>query len=244
MAKPPYDDVKLSGEVEGRFLYWVPLSKHVLPFVMVDPPTAVLPILLSADGYCPAEADRLRQLGFRLMAHWMDAVEAKWIERRGKIRASPAEYVDYHGKLSSQPPADQFAVLYNASGANVAACVVNMATAGLRLVVDHTLYWSSCPTIDEADYLCAVLNSDRVDSAIKPFQALGLAGERHIHKKVLELPIPIFDPHDEVQKRIAELGFDARRRASQLAKGVRLPNGLAGRRKTGSDDGVRLTGDH
>lgn len=37
-------------------------------------------------------------------------------------------------------------------------------------------------------------------------QARGLWGPRHIHKKVLELPIPRFDPTEEGHLKLAELG--------------------------------------
>ena len=37
-------------------------------------------------------------------------------------------------------------------------------------------------------------------------QARGLWGARHIHKKVLELPIPKFDPEDPNHTRLAEIG--------------------------------------
>lgn len=34
-AKPPYKDVRLSGPVEGRFLFSAAIAKHILPFTVV-----------------------------------------------------------------------------------------------------------------------------------------------------------------------------------------------------------------
>ena len=45
-----------------------------------------------------------------------------------------------------------------------------------------------------------------MEAKLKPLQARGLWGPRHIHKKVLELPIPQFDPLEEAHRKLAELG--------------------------------------
>lgn len=42
-AKPPYDDVKMMGMVEGRFLFTTALSPHVLPFIHSLPLTSYSP---------------------------------------------------------------------------------------------------------------------------------------------------------------------------------------------------------
>lgn len=51
-------------------------------------------------------------------------------------------------------------------------------------------------------------------------QARGLWGPRHLHKKVLELPIPQFDAATPIHRRLAELGEDCMARvAGWLAGG-------------------------
>jgi hypothetical protein len=59
---------------------------------------------------------------------------------------------------------------------------------------------------DEAFYLAAALNAPSIDRLLKPLQARGLWGPRHIHKKVLELPIPQFEPSEKAHLKLAELG--------------------------------------
>jgi hypothetical protein len=54
--------------------------------------------------------------------------------------------------------------------------------------------------------LAAVLNAPVIDQLIKPMQSRGLWGPRDIHKKVLELPIPKFNPENASHCRLAELG--------------------------------------
>lgn len=53
---------------------------------------------------------------------------------------------------------------------------------------------------------------------MKPFQSVGLQGERDIHKKVLELPIPSFSKKDPVHVKLAALGADAAKLASQFVR--------------------------
>lgn len=73
-------------------------------------------------------------------------------------------------------------------------------------MLDHTLYWLPCSSPDEAHFLVAILNSRAVNEAIKPFQSMGLLGERHIHKKVLDLPIPEYDSRVTLHASLAEWG--------------------------------------
>ena len=54
--------------------------------------------------------------------------------------------------------------------------------------------------------MLSVLNAPLIDRLLKPMQARGLWGPRHIHKKVLELPIPQFDSSQEGHLKLAELG--------------------------------------
>ena len=57
----------------------------------------------------------------------------------------------------------------------------------------------------EAHYLCAILNSDIVNEAIKPLQTKSLFGERDIVRRPFTLPIPEFDPNNPAHRRLAEL---------------------------------------
>lgn len=58
------------------------------------------------------------------------------------------------------------------------------------VIVEHKLYWSSFTREDEAHYVVALSNSAALNEAIKPFQSMGLMGERDIEKKVLDVPFP------------------------------------------------------
>jgi hypothetical protein len=106
---------------------------------------------------------------------------------------------------------------------NVAAAAFDRGSQTIPFVVDVKLYWATCRTLQEADYLSAILNSETVNAAIKPFQSMGLLGERDIHKKLLELPIPLFSPKDPDHNALAILGETCRRKAEHVVGSTHYP---------------------
>lgn len=232
LAKEPYKGVRLSGHVEGRFIYSTALARHVLPFHVLSPSILVLPIEQSRDGLTVLPAANLKRSGFREFGRWMEDVERVWAEKRGgkSDRESVYDWLDYQGKLTSQDPLARFLVLYNAAGSNLCAAVLDRTRLGSPFVVEHKLYSCPCDTVDEANYLAAILNCERVNSLIKPFQSVGLMGERDIEKKVLELPIPMFNPKTPAHRRLAALGADAASRATDVVAASALPRSLGRQR--------------
>ena len=67
------------------------------------------------------------------------------------------------------------------------------------------------------------MNSDTVNDAIKPFQSTGLMGERDIHKKLLELPIPTFDQEKAKHRKLSELRANAPEEAQNALKSEKFP---------------------
>ncbi len=77
--------------------------------------------------------------------------------------------------------------------------------------------------------MVAVLNSRTVNEVIKPFQTRGLMGERDIHKKVPEVPIPLFNAKDGLHTDLAAASREAANIAAQVVSRG-LPKQLAARR--------------
>ncbi|HMD70220.1 MAG TPA: N-6 DNA methylase [Bryobacteraceae bacterium] len=231
LAKKPWHDVHLSGRVEGRFFHYVVLAGHILPFALLTPSLAVIPLTEDGSKRHVLNAAALKREGFRDFGNWMEEAERIWTQKREQKagRVSLEEWLDYQGKLTAQQPGDEYVVLYNTSGANVSAVSVRKREFALPLVFDSTVYAGAVTSAGEADYLASVLNSTVSNEAIKPFQAMGLLGERHIHKKLLDLPIPLFQPEDSRHAALARLGREARETAvgSLVAD---LPAPLAKRR--------------
>lgn len=224
-SKPPYQDVRLQGNVEGRFLFSTAIARHVLPFVMLEPTSIVLP--LKADGaYHTLTTKEMRRNGYREFAKWMEQAEEIWKKKRGaKTSHTLLEWLDYSGKLTAQSQSHRHLVLYNAAGTNVSATYCDRQALSLPLLVEHKLYWAAFNNAGEARFVAAVLNSASVNDAIKPFQSTGLLGERDIEKKLLDLPIPLFNPKNATHLKLSELGSAAHRHAAALIHDQNFPSG-------------------
>lgn len=231
-AKPPYDDVVMRGHVEGLFLYTTALSRHLLPFVLLEPATIVLPIEQKNGRIELRTAADLNDEGYREFASWMEQVENIWNEKRkGKAaKQSAYERLDYNRELSIQDLRARYLVVYNAAGTNMSAAVIDRDGLSRPFIVEHKLYWGAFDDSKEASFVAAVLNADIVNEEIKPFQSHGLLGERDIEKKVLELPIPMFDPARKEHLLLVELGKRAEIEARNFLAQNEIPKTLGGRR--------------
>ncbi|MGA9349886.1 MAG: N-6 DNA methylase [Anaerolineae bacterium] len=217
-AKDAYKGLVLKGNVESRFLYATLLSTDLLPFGHLDYRLVVLPIEPCDTGYALVTAEEAHKRGFVNLAKWLRKAQVEWEERRGAKaeRMDVLQWLDYYGKLTSQNPQAKYRVLYPTSATYLCACVVEnqpiefdisgqkVQTSGL--VAETVTYYFETDSGDETCYLVSVLNAPLIDRLLKPMQARGLWGPRHIHKKVLELPIPQFDPSEEAHLKLAELG--------------------------------------
>ena len=76
-------------------------------------------------------------------------------------------------------------------------------------LVDYTLYWIACKDVHEANYLVAIINSHALSEAVAPLIPKGQFGARHLQKHLWKLPIPEFDPAQDLHVVIAEAGATA-----------------------------------
>lgn len=216
-AKDAYKGLIMKGNVESRFLYCTLLSTDILPFGHLDYRLVVLPIEPMGNFYKLVNADEARRRGFLYLAQWLEKAQKEWERRRGaKAKAmSIYERLDRYRGLTKQNPQAKYLVLYNTSGTFLCACVAE--NAGIRFdiggqevqvegfVVESVTYYMETRKEKEANFVVAILNAPIVDKMIKPMQARGLWGARHIHKKVFELPIPQFDLSNAEHVYLAEL---------------------------------------
>ena len=233
-AKPPYKEIRMSGRVDGGFLFRTAISKHILPFAVLAPAYVALPVVTGVKGIKVVSSEQLADSGHRDFSRWMRHVEEHWNRHRGNKsdRMTVYEWLDYNGKLTSQDLSLPYLVLYNAAGTNISAAVFSRKDCPGTFFVDHKLYYYATRSRAEANYLAAILNASVVNELIKPFQSVGLQGERDIHKKVLELPIPLFDAKTPEHVALAKLGAEAGRQAKKVSaeRGEGWPAGLARRR--------------
>lgn len=224
-SKPTYKEVRLSGNVEGRFLFSTAIGRHVLPFALLEPSPVVLPLEESNGSYYTVTTQALRRKGYREFAKWMERAEKIWVEKRGAkaSRQTVLQRIDYQRGLTAQSPGHRYLVLYNAAGTNVSATYCDRRGIKLPLVAEHKLYWAAFRHPIEAHFVSAILNSESVNEAIKPFQSTGLMGERDIEKKLLDVPIPVFDSKNTKHRKLSALGIKAHRQARAIIRDHNFP---------------------
>jgi hypothetical protein len=224
-AKRPWRDIHLQGEVEARYLYATMLGNQLLPFGFTRLSLAVLPAEDSPIGVSLVKKEAALVKGAWGLHAWLAQVETLWQERRKEH--SPKDIysrLNYQHLLTSQRLAGHYTALYNRAGTNLAssvvseACTEDMELSVAGFVADTDTYAYQTKNETEAHYLCAFLNADYVNKAIKPFQTRGAWGERDIHRRPFEyVPIPRFDPKDEKHQKLAELSKQCHEKVAKLA---------------------------
>ena len=194
--KPWIDLESIEGVVEEQFLRPLYSGESLLPYRTSEPLLAVI----------PQDARRLlsteEQLAvFPGLADWWRKCVRIWNQYRTTERLTLFEQLDYMGKLSAQFPMPPLRIVYNSSGMHLAASKLTDP----RGIVNNKLYWCSVSSEDEADYLCAVLNSPVTTEFVRPLMSYG-KDERDVHKHVWKLPIPEYDGDRETLRRLSELG--------------------------------------
>jgi len=186
----------------------------------------------SDEGYSIIKESEASKKGFIHLSKWLHKAQKIWEEKRGDKaeRIDAVDWLDYRHKLSMQKQA-KYKVLYPASATYLCSCVIEKKAIRIEIegqelelqefLVDYTEYYFETDKKAEAYYICSILNSPTVDDLIKPMQARGLFGPRHIVKKVWELPIPEFNPTNENHISLAMLGEECTKKVSKLlSKGM------------------------
>jgi hypothetical protein len=241
-AKDPWKDVIIEGNVERDFIYATILSGDLLPFRSEFKPV-ILPIRPAVLRFKLLGIDELRNEGYTYIAKWFEKAQKIWEEKATKrmLKTLPriTSKIDYMGSLSSQDLSKRYVVLYNRSGSNIVSCVVdkqNLPPFKVNVffiqprgfvAYETTMFYETNDEM-EAHYLCVILNSDIINEEIKPYQTKGLFGERDIVRRPFMLPIPKFNPTDQIHKRLAELSKICHEKASKIKL---TKKSVAGRRK-------------
>lgn len=227
-SKAPWKGIQLKGLVYEPNLYATLLSKHLLPFGYERMHLVALPVKLTTDNKLkPMSEDDFVQVGRRADA-WFKAANEKWSELKqatSQIEDLMSQF-NYLQKLTGQTVSGVYKVLYNQNGTHISSCVVDTTRNDLPVydystqgyIVDSKTYSYDTKNILEAHYLCALLNTPSVDSAIKIYQTRGIyKGERDIHRTPFEAcNIPPFDPANADHLALAQLSQAAHQAVAQL----------------------------
>jgi SAM-dependent methyltransferase len=201
----------LRGNVEAEFLRPLYLGESIAPFRLLEPITTIIPW---RDGLLDSTA--AQRVGEARLAGWLAKAERLW-KTQGRSSMTLMERWNYNGGLDSQFPIASVRVVYAASGTLPAAATLFDA----RSTVEHKLYWAAVGGIDEARYLCAVLNSETSRERVAHLQSRGQWGARDFDKVIFELPIPKFDTSQALHARLV----NACERAEQVAAATQLVPG-------------------
>lgn len=191
----------LTGVVENRFLYDVHLGSTVVPYRLLPPWRAVLPI--DAGTLCDVSGLQDHAPG---MAQWWIDADVLWeANKTRQSKLTLLDRLDYQRGLTKQLGGATHRVIYTASGGTLAAARLDDP----RCIVEHKLYWLPTRGVEEARYLVAVLNAPITTERVGVYQSRGLFGARDFDTYVWRLPIPIYDATNPLHIRLAQLSGQA-----------------------------------
>ena len=197
--------------VNTENLYRTAAAEHVLPFALSRPLwLAVLPTFgRPGTKFEPASPNELQREGLVESAAWLQFAQDEW-ERVRKAGDTSQLYqrLNHMNHLKEQAAMKRFVVLYTAAGSRPVATVLDTNDTDFPFVARDMTYWASAEAREEVDYLACFLNSDFALSQIKDWMTRGLFGPRHIHKRVLDIPWPLFDQATATHARLAAIGLE------------------------------------
>jgi hypothetical protein len=212
-AKPPWDKV-LSGRIYSEYLYRTALAKNIIPFGLINPPLSLLPAKTIGNEeeenkriqlLNPAE---IRQEGDLETAQWFENAEKIWETNKTEKNENVTfiDYLDWQKKLTTQNLNKKYLVIYNASAKNANSVIIDREWFDTDFVVECVAYVYYTNSLEEAYFLAAFLNSGYTNELIKNFQPRGLFGARHVHTKILEIPLNEYNSQNQHHQQLAELG--------------------------------------
>ena len=189
----------LEGVVESEFLRPVLLGESIFPFRIGNTFETVLP--WDREGLMDGQSDRLD--AYEGLAAWWRRAEADWEENRSSERLTLIEQLDYQHKFRQQFPIQPERIVYNKSGMHLVASRLN----DLRVVIEDSVCWATAVSTAEAQYLCAILNTVTFTELARPFMSYG-KDERHFAKHIWQIPVPLYDPSDDLHRRLSMRGAE------------------------------------
>lgn len=216
-AKKPWNN-GYKGQIESQYLFFTALSKCILPYALYNPQLVALPITISYNTNTERNVisthshDELRMQGDLKASDWFRGKELLWngLKTAKSSEMSNLDRLNFQRGLTEQNLDAQYLVLYNSSAKDANAVVINRNSITtdkpfheLKFIVEHKTYVFYTDISGEAYYLASILNSSITNLMMKDFQSKGLFGARDVHKKILDIYFPKFDPKDELHKQIA-----------------------------------------
>ena len=213
--------------VETECILDIVFPENIAPFRTLNLASVALP---PPQAFTSGELEpHLGRLRF-FSRHWTRVESLYDAKRSPNGPATMFDMVNHLGKLASQLEAQPpFRVVYPKSGSHFFGAVVPGS-----IIVDNALYYINFETNAEAQYVGATFGADCLQRAFRESRNT----DRHYDKHPLRaVPIPAYDPADDLHSELALLGD----RAESVAAQVPLSGGTA-RMRTAIRDALREDG--
>ncbi|MFX1406795.1 MAG: N-6 DNA methylase [Promethearchaeota archaeon] len=183
-------------EIENRFRFKSFLNMDLIPFLIKKYRNVFLPI--NSEFEFKIEFLKKNPKAFIFYNKLND------FYKRNKKSTSNIntlfENLNYWNKLTKQFKNKKYIVVYNASGSNLKAAVINNEKK--NIVIDSENYYLSTDSLNEAYYLSAILNSPLLSKSIKLIKS-----SRHIHKRPFLFNIPLWESENELHRKLAKKSY-------------------------------------
>ena len=234
-AHIPWKEIIMEGNIEHEFLFTTIPSKMIIPFSYLDKQLIVLPILLNNNKIEMIDSHSQIEIQNKHISKYLEIAEEHWknnaTERSKKL--SIYQRINYQKTLEKQNQVAKFKVLYVAYGTYMTSCVINASlNHNIKInkteleisgvFVDATTYYFDASSLDEANYLCSILNSKHLDDLIKPYQPKGDFGAWAIHRIPLRFTIPVFDSKNVHHVELAKIGQNCADRIPNIIKDLKI----------------------
>jgi hypothetical protein len=120
-------------------------------------------------------------------------------EAKASTKMNVFDWLNYSNKLLAQNTSPKCMLVYNESGTEIRAAVLENKS---NVVVEHKAYYAYFDEPAEAYYLCGILNSRKLLTLLKE---AGILSERHIEKKPFDIPFPKYDKRNSLHIKISQI---------------------------------------
>jgi len=210
-SKKPWDQFSFSDRIETDFLFQTSIARNIVPYHIINPSLVFLPIKVQNERIHILARSEIRSLGYLNSYKWFKRNQELWLKNCTEKNRSidSIAYLNWQNKLVDQILNTKYLVLYNASGSNANAGVLNRDDLQFEFIIESATYAYKTNDKYEAYYIASILNSTYPNELIKHFQPRGLFGARSVHKKILDVPFPKYNADDNIHKEISFLGYNA-----------------------------------
>jgi len=182
-------------EIEKIFRYRTFLNRDLVPFCIKQLKNVFLPINESYDFNQKYLQKYPKAMSFYNQMNTLYQTHKKETSSINTLY----DNLNYWNKLKKQVKSKNYIIIYNASGSNVKAAVINNNKQ--RIIIGSENYYYSTESENEANYLSAILNAPNLSKYVKLIKS-----SRHIHKRPFIFPIPLYDDKNENHRLLAKLG--------------------------------------